>query len=52
MVYQAYNELPADQAESSYQAGLFYVYESCALGFRKGGLILDNMSKFVGHIVK
>ncbi len=52
MVYQAYTELPRDQAGASYQAGLFYVYESCALGFRKGGLILDNMSKFVGHIVK
>ena len=52
MVYQTYSELPTDEAGASYQAGLFYVYESCALGFRKGSLILDNMSKFVGHIVK
>ena len=52
MVYQAYTQLPTDQTGASYQAGLFYVYESCALGFRKGGLILDNMSKFVGHIVR
>ncbi len=52
MVYQAYTKLPTDTEGSSYQAGLFYVYESCALGFRKGGLILDNMSKFVGHIVR
>ena len=52
MVYQSYTELPTDQEGASYQAGLFYVYESCAVGFRKGGLILDNMSKFVGHIVR
>ena len=52
MVYQAYTDLPKDAKGSSYQAGLFYVYESCAVGFRKGGLILDNMSKFVGHIVR
>ena len=52
MVYQAYTELPEDREGSRYQAGLFYVYESCAVGFRKGGLILDNMSKFVGHIVR
>ncbi|MEA3418569.1 MAG: glutathionylspermidine synthase family protein [Campylobacterota bacterium] len=52
MVYQAYTELPTDNTGASYQAGLFYAYEACALGFRKGGLILDNMSKFVGHIVE
>ena len=52
MVYQAYTELPKDTKGSSYQAGLFFAYESCAVGFRKGGLILDNMSKFVGHIVR
>jgi glutathionylspermidine synthase len=51
MVYQEYTELPIDRDGDSYQAGVFYVYESCALGFRKGGLILDNMSKFVGHLV-
>jgi len=51
MLYQAYTDLPVDTEGSRYQAGLFYAYESCALGFRKGGLILDNMSKFVGHIV-
>ncbi len=52
MVYQEYTQLPTDAEGHSYQAGLFYVYESSALGFRKGGLILDNMSKFVGHIVQ
>ena len=52
MVYQAYTELATDTQGQSYQAGVFYAYEACGLGFRKGGKILDNMSKFVGHIVK
>lgn len=51
MLYQAYTELPTDAQELSYQAGVFYAYEACGLGFRKGGRILDNMAKFVGHIV-
>ena len=52
MIYQAYTELPADSQGLSYQAGVFYAYEACGLGFRKGGKILDNMSKFVGHVAK
>jgi glutathionylspermidine synthase len=52
MVYQAYTELPTDSEGASYQAGVFYAYEACGVGFRKGGKILDNMSKFVGHIVE
>jgi glutathionylspermidine synthase len=52
MVYQAYTELPTDSEGASYQAGVFYAYEACAVGFRKGGKILNNMSKFVGHIVQ
>lgn len=52
MVYQSYTELATDAEGLSYQAGVFYAYEACGLGFRKGGKILDNMSKFVGHVVK
>ena len=52
MVYQAYTELATDAEGQSYQAGVFYAYEACGLGFRKGRVILDNMSKFVGHVVK
>jgi len=51
-IYQEYIEFPKDAQGDSYQAGIFYSYEACGLGFRKGGLILDNMSKFVGHIVE
>ncbi|MCF6206509.1 MAG: glutathionylspermidine synthase family protein, partial [Sulfurovum sp.] len=52
MVYQEYVQLPEDSEGNSYQAGVFYAYEACAVGFRKGGKILDNMSKFVGHVVE
>ncbi len=51
-VYQEYVEFPKDEQGNHYQAGVFYSYEACGLGFRKGGKILDNMSKFVGHIVE
>jgi len=51
-IYQEFVELPKDTEGRYYQAGVFYAYESCALGFRRGGLILDNGAKFVGHIIK
>ena len=51
-IYQEYVEFPKDSNGNSYQAGVFYAYEACGLGFRKGGKILNNMSKFVGHIIK
>ena len=51
-IYQEYVEFPKDSEGNYYQAGLFHSYEACGLGFRKGGKILDNTSKFVGHIVQ
>ena len=51
-IYQEYVEFPKDSNGNSYQAGVFYAYEACGLGFRRGGKILNNMSKFVGHIIK
>ena len=51
-IFQEYVELPTDANNDSYQAGVFYAFEACGLGFRKGGKILNNMSKFVGHIVE
>ena len=50
-VYQEYVEFPKENNEY-YQAGVFFAYESCGLGYRKGSIILDNMSKFTGHIVE
>lgn len=51
-IFQEYTKLPTDSNGDSYQAGVFYAYEACGLGFRKGGKILNNMSKFVGHIIQ
>jgi hypothetical protein len=51
-IYQAYEPLPADEAGRRYQAGGFFAYEGCGLGYRRGGEILGNMSKFVGHLVR
>ncbi|TDE13401.1 glutathionylspermidine synthase family protein [Dyadobacter psychrotolerans] len=51
-IYQEYVEFPTDSAGNSYQAGVFYAGEPCALGFRRGGKILDNTAQFVGHLVE
>ena len=50
-VYQEYVEFAKDIHGVKYQAGVFFAYEACGLSFRKGGEILDNMSKFVGHVI-
>ncbi len=50
-LYQQFAEFPKDAEGRSYQAGVFYAWEACGLGFRRGGAILDNMSKFVGHMI-
>lgn len=50
-VYQEYVEFPKDANGDKYQAGVFFAYEACGLSFRKGGEIMDNMSKFVGHYI-
>ncbi|RXK14396.1 glutathionylspermidine synthase [Halarcobacter mediterraneus] len=51
-IYQEFVELPRDEEGNYYQAGVFYAYEASGLGFRRGEKILNNMSKFVGHIIK
>ena len=50
-VYQARALFARDAAGNNYQAGVFHVGEACGLGFRRGGAILDDMSKFVGHLI-
>ena len=50
-VYQEYVELDKDSNSDKYQAGVFFAYEACGLSFRKGGEIMDNMSKFMGHVI-
>lgn len=51
IIYQQYTEFPQDAAGYRYQAGVFYAGEPCGLGFRRGGLILDDKAGFVGHVV-
>jgi glutathionylspermidine synthase len=48
-IYQEFVELPIDESGANYQAGVFFAYEGIGLGYRKGGVVLDNMSKFVAH---
>lgn len=50
-IYQEYVAFPQDTAGLTYQAGVFYAGEGCGLGFRRGGLILDNTAGFVGHMI-
>ncbi|MBE3021659.1 glutathionylspermidine synthase family protein [Campylobacter sp. 7477a] len=52
VVYQEFYEFNKDERGDNYQAGVFFAYEGCALGYRKGKEILDNYSKFVGHFIK
>ncbi len=52
MIYQEFVELPQGPEGYYYQAGVFYAYEACGVGFRRGGKIIDNSSKFVGHIIE
>lgn len=50
-VYQAFYELNSHN-NAFYQPNVFFSYESCGLGFRKGGTIIDNYSKFVSHCIE
>ena len=51
-VFQELAAFARDEAGQNYQAGVFYVWEACGLGFRRGGEILNNTSKFVGHVIE
>ncbi len=51
VIYQEFCELNS-QNGSFYQPNVFFSFESCGLGFRKGSEIIDNYSKFVSHIIK
>jgi len=51
-IYQEYVDFVKDSEGNKYQAGIFFAYEACGLAYRRGGEIMDNMSKFVGHVLK
>ena len=50
-IFQEYTEFLQDKSNNYYQAGVFFAGESCGLGFRKGGKIIDNKAGFCGHLV-
>lgn len=50
-IYQHRADFPHDRQGRNYQAGVFFAWEACGLGFRRGGDILDDTSKFVGHLI-
>jgi glutathionylspermidine synthase len=50
-IYQAYTDFPQDSTGNYYQAGVFFAYEGCGLGFRRGGEILNNQAQFCGHLI-
>jgi len=51
-IYQEYVSFTQDDEGKYYQAGVFYSHGACGVGFRRGAEILDNMSQFIGHIIK
>ena len=51
-IYQEYVTFVKDEEQYHYQAGVFYAGGACGVGFRRGAEILDNMSQFIGHIIK
>ncbi|MDX2067739.1 MAG: glutathionylspermidine synthase family protein [Haliscomenobacter sp.] len=52
-VYQSLAQLARDEAGNYYQAGLFFAYESCGVGFRRSAhRIIDNGAQFIGHWVR
>jgi glutathionylspermidine synthase len=50
-VFQEFAELPADGGGCLYQAGVFFSWEPCGLGFRREKGIIHNHSQFAGHMV-
>jgi len=51
-IYQALADLAQDESGQYYQAGVFFAYEACGLGFRRSPRrIIDNGAQFVGHLV-
>ena len=51
-IYQEFVDYPRDENGLYYQAGVFFAYESCGLSYRRGDIILDDDSKFIGHMIK
>jgi glutathionylspermidine synthase len=51
-IYQEYTPMLRDARDYHYQAGVFFAWEPCGLGYRRGGPIIGNTSQFVGHLIE
>ncbi len=52
-VYQAYAPLNRDDEGNYYQAGVFFAYEGCGLGYRVSNrAILEDRASFIAHMIK
>ncbi len=52
-IFQEFTPLNRDEDGNFYQAGVFYSYEACGLGFRKSKrAILEDNAQFAGHIIR
>ena len=52
-IYQEFYELNKDEKNNYYQAGVFFAYEGCGVGFRSSNrLILEDRAKFVAHMIE
>ena len=49
-LYQEWAELPTDDQNRRYQAGVFWAGEACAIGFRREAGLITNLSEFVPHL--
>jgi glutathionylspermidine synthase len=52
VVYQAWADLPRDEAGNLYQAGVFWAGEGCAIGLRREQGIITNLSQFLPHLLE
>ena len=51
-IFQEHVGLVADDEGRLYQAGVFFSYEPCGVGFRRERGIIQDKSQFVGHVVQ
>jgi glutathionylspermidine synthase len=50
-IYQEFTQFLQDASGNHYQAGVFFAYEACGLGYRRGGPIIENTAQFIGHLI-
>ncbi len=51
-IFQEFADLPTDGEGRLYQAGVFFSWEPCGLGFRREKGIIHNLSQFAGHTIR